>query len=340
MYDLVFVTHIPAFYKVNLYNEIAKKKNIFVVFISENTSEVRTNDFVPLDNALFDFTVLNFDAFQSRNKIKSCYALLKCLYRRAYKRIVVGGWDLPEFWLVVAWANKSKISLALESTINESKATGLTGFIKKIFLARVSLVFASGKLHGNLLRALNYDGETRITNGVGIINKPQFIPSEKKYSKTFLFVGRLSEEKNLIQLVSVFNDLSDYQLIVIGAGPLEESLKTLALNNTKILGNIENKKLPAYYLANDFLILPSASEPWGLVVEESLYFGTPVIVAEQCGSSELIINGQNGFTFDSTNFDSLKDLLIAINLEKYDEIKSFNQKFINSKDLKQVNCYE
>jgi len=339
MYDLVFVTHIPAFYKINLYNEIAKKKNIFVVFISENTAEVRTNDFVPLDNALFDFTVLNLDAFQSRNKIKSCYALMKYLNRLTYKRIVVSGWDLPEFWLVVAWANKSKISLALESTINESKVTGLAGFIKKIFLARVSLVFASGKLHNDLLSALNYAGEIRITNGVGIINKPQFVLSEKKYSKRFLFIGRLSEEKNIIQLVSLFNDLPNYQLTIIGTGPLREKLKKSALNNTKILGNIDNKKLPAYYLANDFLILPSAREPWGLVVEESLYFGTPVVVAEQCGSSELIINGQNGFIFDSTNFDSLKDLLIAINLERYDEIKSFNLS-IKNKDLKQVSCYE
>jgi hypothetical protein len=180
MYDLVFVTHIPAFYKINLYNGIAKKENIFVIFISKNTSELRADDFVPLASALFDFKVLDVDNFQSRNKMKSCYALIKTLNSLTYKRIIVGGWDLPEFWLVLAWAHKSKLSVALESTINESKSTGIAGFIKKIFLARISLVFASGKLHVDLLNALNYTGETRITSGVGLINKPSFTPSEKK----------------------------------------------------------------------------------------------------------------------------------------------------------------
>jgi glycosyltransferase involved in cell wall biosynthesis len=340
MYDLVFVTHIPVFYKVNLYNEISKNKSIFVVFIAENTSEIRTKDFVPLDNALFDFTVLNSGVFQCRNTIISCYALIKCLSKLAYKRIVVSGWDLPEFWFVVALVSKLKVSLALESTVNESKATGLTGIIKKMFLAKVSLVFASGKLHCDLLSTLSYDGEARITNGVGIINKPKFVPSEKKYSKKFLFVGRLSEEKNIVKLVSVFNDLSDYQLTVIGVGPLEDKLNKLALNNIKMLGSIDNKNLPAYYLENDFLILPSAIEPWGLVVEESLYFGTPVIVSEQCGCSVLIVNGSNGFTFDSTRFNSLRDLLIEINIERYEKLKLSNLDIINDKDIQQASCYE
>lgn len=45
MYDYLIVTHIPAFYKINLYNELSKKLKIFVVFIASNTDEKRADDF-------------------------------------------------------------------------------------------------------------------------------------------------------------------------------------------------------------------------------------------------------------------------------------------------------
>ena len=46
MYEYIIVTHIPAFYKVNLYNELAKKMNILVIFVASDTNENRSDDFI------------------------------------------------------------------------------------------------------------------------------------------------------------------------------------------------------------------------------------------------------------------------------------------------------
>mgnify|MGYP007000140648 len=67
MYDLIIVTHIPAFYKVNLYNELAKKLNILVIFIAKSTNEVRANDFLILEKSKFKYKVLYDGDIEDRN---------------------------------------------------------------------------------------------------------------------------------------------------------------------------------------------------------------------------------------------------------------------------------
>jgi len=339
MFDLVFLTHIPAFYKINLYNEIAINKKIFVIFISDDTDEKRANDFSALHESQFEFTVLNRGSFQQRNKIRSCFALLRLLRRLNSKKIIVSGWELPEFWLAIFSNKKQRLNLALESTIYESKYLGLPGKIKKIFLSRVSAVYASGSAHKKLLVALDYKGLVRITSGVGIINKPSFHEVKHDYSRRFLYIGRLSQEKNLELLISVFNKLPEFNLTIIGTGPSELSLIKSANNNIKFLGRIENTRLPMFYLNHDYFILPSLKEPWGLVVDEAIYFEMPVIISERCGACELIRDGINGFVFNPLNEDELTTIIMNIDSHIYNVMKSNKLINILEKDIRQVNCY-
>ena len=213
--------------------------------------------------------------------------------------------------------------------------------MKKIFLSRISLAFASGTLHKNLLEQLSYNGEVKITRGVGIINKPKCNLIKKYYKKRFIFIGRLSAVKNINMLVDLFNSLEDYMLTIIGDGPLEQELKKKAKNNISFKGQIENEKLEKYFEENDVLILPSLSETWGLVVEEALYFGMPVIVSNRCGSCELVEEGTNGYVFDSNNHKKLKDIVLSINDSSYQTLIDGVKKFsINKKDLNQVISYD
>lgn len=80
MYDYIIVTHIPAFYKVNLYNELSKKLKILVIFIATNTNEKRADDFTTLQNTNFSYNVLSKGDFQTRDlfsNIKKLSAILK-----------------------------------------------------------------------------------------------------------------------------------------------------------------------------------------------------------------------------------------------------------------------
>ena len=146
--------------------------------------------------------------------------------------------------------------------------------------------------------------------------------------------------KNIQSLISIFNELTDYKLTIIGSGPLEKKLKSTANNNITFLGKKTNSELKRYFENHDILLLPSISEPWGLVVEEALYFGVPVIVSNTCGVCELIEHGQNGYIADITNTENIKDIILSLDNDKYQElirgVKSFN---IDQKDYHQVMTY-
>jgi glycosyltransferase involved in cell wall biosynthesis len=340
MYDYIIITHIPAFYKVNLYNELAKKLKILVVFIASNTNEKRADDFTTLQNANFSYEVLSDGDFQTRD-VKSNIKKLKTIFKNnEYKRLLVSGWDLKEFWYLVMFYPKSKNCLALESTILESTPKSFKGWIKKVFLSRISTVFASGNLHVELLKALSFKGNIKITKGVGIINKPTFEKVKKEYQKRFLYVGRLSSVKNLETLIKVFNDLPNHQLTIIGDGEEKEYLQSIAHQNISFKPPIENSKLQTEFLNHDIFILPSISEPWGLVVEEALYFGRPVMVSKNCGSMELVKSGVNGYIFESMDMEEIKSLILGVDDVVYQKlIEGVSGFSVDEKDVGQAGSY-
>ena len=113
-------------------------------------------------------------------------------------------------------------------------------------------------------------------------------------------------------LIKVFNKLPESSLTIIGEGPDKIKLESMSESNINFVGSVENKGLSQYFTQNNFLILPSLSEPWGLVVEEALYHGMPVIVSNNCGSVDLVKNEFNGYIFNSNNASELENIVIKI----------------------------
>lgn len=336
MYDMVFVTHLPAFYKVNLYNEIAKYKKIYVLFIGTG-STIRTKDFCDF-NMNFDHSFLFNDSFEKVNIFNSLMKVINFLKKVNYDKIVLGGWDKPVLWMFAFLSSKKKNYTVIESSIYESKVHGLYLIIKKLYKSRMSGVFVSGEPQKLLAKKIGYNNII-ITGGVGLFNKISYEKQEKDFNKRFLFIGRLSEEKNLFFLIDIFKSLSDATLEIIGNGPLKEDIvKHIDGScNIKYYPHIENNLIYKKYLENDIFILPSIKEPWGLVVEEALYYGLPVIVSNKVGSKDdmvlkynsgkiVDINCKNEFTqaikyfYNEENYKNIK-----LNVERID----FDQLFIN-----------
>jgi len=335
----IIITPIPAFYKVNLYNKIAEQKNIEVWFISQNSNETRSNDFIT-NNFKFNYWFINPGNFQNRKKLFSCIEIFKKLNNQKPAETILCGWDFIEFWIIRFFFKKYNLSFILESSVYESTTKGFKGFLKRFFLKYISKVYASGTPQVELLEKLNYNNIIKVTKGVGIINYNQKIKPLKDYQKKFIYVGRLSPEKNIEFLIKVFNQLIDFELFIIGEGPLEKNLKEISNENIKFLGKHENKHVPTFFSKSNFLILPSISETWGLVVEEAFYCGLPVILSSNCGSMEFIKVNQNGYIFNSNNSDSLLRILQSITNLKYQNILNcMTIDFIEKKDKLQVESY-
>lgn len=132
---------------------------------------------------------------------------------------------------------------------------------------------------------------------------------------TFLFVGKFERKKNPLLLIEAFRKFSNNEkvkLIIVGSGGLEVELKKFEKldDRIKILPFQNQRDIPLYYHLCDVFVLPSAGpeETWGLSVNEAMACSKAVIISNMVGcSDDLVINGLNGYIFETGNADMLHE---------------------------------
>lgn len=157
-----------------------------------------------------------------------------------------------------------------------------------------------------------------------------------------LYVGRLSPEKNLRRLIEVVNRHPEWHLSIVGFGPLEEELKAISESNIHLLGAINNEDLPKIYQSHDAFVLPSTSEPWGLVVEEALNNGIPVAVSERAGcSDDWVKDGRLGILFNPFSEEAIECALSSILTKETNNRLRKNISLLDFEKIaiSQINCY-
>lgn len=151
--------------------------------------------------------------------------------------------------------------------------------------------------------------------------------------RTVVFtVSYLLPRKGIDILIKAFKELKrdDTTLIIAGKGKYETKLKTLARGDSRIkfLGYVDGVDKARYYKWADIFVLPTLWDPWGVVVNEAMYFGLPIISTDAAGSSDHLIK-DNGFVVQAGDKNALKEALTAL----LDDEKLRNKMGKRSKDL-------
>lgn len=131
-----------------------------------------------------------------------------------------------------------------------------------------------------------------------------------------VYVGQLEERKGIHELLEAFSDIHnpDARLTIIGTGSLRDEIDTLSLNDPRIkaIGYVSQDKLPQRLAQARCLVLPSVTtakdrEPWGLVVNEAMHSGTPVITTDAVGAAAggLVEHEINGLVVEERNTQAL-----------------------------------
>lgn len=305
-YDLVYLTNTPSFYKLNLCNEICRRgKSLLLVFYGYGSEAVNAS-LVDEGARLFDFAFINESDSYRRNKPATFLRLVRLLSSIDYKRLIYAGWLAPEYNLMAFLTRRSRNAMVCECSILDVSFGGISGLIKKAIINRMGGVLPSGKPHGRLFQSIGFAGQSFITGSVGIFDKQPRADKPEHSPLRYIYVGRLIDVKNVAMLVDVFN-ANGKPLTIVGTGALEDELRKKARSNITFTGFIDNSKLGGIYQSHDVFILPSYYEPWGLVVEEALYWGLPVIVSDRVGSGEDMVRDLNtGLIFKNNDRDDLQ----------------------------------
>lgn len=129
-----------------------------------------------------------------------------------------------------------------------------------------------------------------------------------------LYASKFTPRKHPDDLVRAVAKLQDtdmaVSLVMVGSGELESNVKSLVkaldVKNVSFPGFVNQAELPRFYAAADVFVLPSESEPWGLIVNEVMCAGLPVVLAEGIGCiPDLVTHGVNGAVYRSGDVDSL-----------------------------------
>jgi glycosyltransferase involved in cell wall biosynthesis len=257
-----------------------------------------------------------------------------------------------------------KVVLSSESSTMDHERSRLKEGIKKGIVSLAHKFFCFGTSSTNYLKSLGVLDANIPVQNAAVVDE-EVIYNEYVQSKTptqaptrkFIYVGRLASEKNLTMLVRAFvaatSDLpagKDWELMFVGDGPEAHALKALTQPYPQITftGGMPWYEVPRYLAKCDVFVLPSKSEPWGLVVNEAMVCEMPVIVSASCGCAEdLVQDSKNGFIFDPNRESELENALRYF-INNPDQISKMGQVSktlitpFSSKNVavEMINCYK
>jgi glycosyltransferase involved in cell wall biosynthesis len=282
---------------------------------------------------------LLFDRYLEDVSVKErTLALLR--HARSFKPdvITLTGYYDPAQVVLLFWAKQQGIRIVMqnESTNADHDRGGWKEWLKRWIINQCDGYFCFGNSSADYFINLGVPPERILLRKNAVDNNALLSAYQRASLKrseqqqlvgiqpnNFVFVGRLIDLKNLPALVSAFAEAhqqspnaANWGLVLLGDGPeltsLQQQVSTAGLSNfVRFLPGRPWYQVPDILALANVLVLPSRSEPWGLVVNEAMACGMPVLVSNRCGCvRDLLRDGENGLVFDPDQPDQLTDCLI------------------------------
>ncbi|WP_128545219.1 glycosyltransferase family 4 protein [Larkinella soli] len=227
--------------------------------------------------------------------------------------------------LLLARAKGIRVVIQNESTPVDQVRSPLKEWIKRRIIGLSHGFFCFGTPQADYLMQLGARPEQILVRKNAVVDNrtlrkafDQAVPERTAVQQNlnlkpcnFIYVGRLAPEKNLSFFLEAFARTRQevaqgrqWGLLLLGEGPektaLQAQAESLNLSDAvHFLPGLPWYRVPERLALADVLVLPSRSEPWGLVVNEAMVCGMPVLVSDRCGcAQDLVRDGVNGYTFD------------------------------------------
>ena len=325
---VLFLTNVPSPYRVDFFNELGKYCDLTVVFEKRASTE--------RDKSWKNYTFQNFRGiFLKGISISTdtafCFGIKKVIKQGKFDYIICANFSSPTGMRAISYMRKKKIPYYLESDGGEAKnGKGLKEKIKKYFISGARGYFSTSKQHDTYYAT--YGAKNNLIYRYPFtslkekdLDKKLFSQKEKDELKKKL---KISEEKIIIS-VGRFSYLNGYGKgydvllkaadkmdknigwYIIGGKPTEDFAKMrehMGLNNVHFIEFLNREDLKEYYHVADVFTLMTVGEAWGLVINEAMACGLPVITTNKCiAGNELIKQGENGYIISVGDVDGLSE---------------------------------
>ena len=336
---VALLTEIISPYRIPVFNALARQKGIdlHVIFLAE-TDPTQRRWLVYKDEIEFSYEVLP----AWRRRWGGWHILLNRGLGPALRRfrpdsILCGGYNHPAFWQALVWAklHSARFVAWIESTSRDQRnSSALTEFVKRRFISNCSAFVVPGKSAFEYVMSMGVPAE-RIHTAPNAVDNRRFAnlarlarEREAQYRtelglppRYFVYAGRVTREKGAFQLVEAYTRLepelrSQVGLVLVGEETAKDELMKDAARihpgSVVFPGFVQRDQLAAFYALAEALVFPTLSDPWGLVVNEAMACGLPIIASDAAGCvADLVQDGENGYVIPSANVDNLAQAMAA-----------------------------
>jgi glycosyltransferase involved in cell wall biosynthesis len=317
--------------------------NVSFVQVAETEEQRVAISKIDLSYHQYPYRLLFAGSFDRVPIWRRMFALSNDLIRNPSELVVLPGYEHIEYWtmLLVCILMRRKRAVFCDSTEYDRPKYRWKEIAKGLFFRRCHGFFCYGSRSKEYI--LSYGVEARriqfrcqaaaLPHGYDpakVLSEYRANVSKGSTPPTFLYVGRLSVEKGLDDLLDAFSQvhakLPESKLNLVGAGQLKERLSArvnqLGLEQSvKFLGSKNTEEIGRLFMTSTALVLPSHSEPWGLVVNESLSYGCPVVASNVCGCvPELVLRDITGYSYPVGDVPELAQAMLDVSRLSTDRV--------------------
>ncbi len=330
MKRILYINNFEAPYRVPFYNLIAEKFDLTVAF-SDATSDQSERNQKWFYNGDRKYKVIQLNCKKVFGK-RLGFEVLK--YMKDYDLIFMDMYSNPTNLLAnlyLKFTRKKKLVLSIDGMLKHPNESWFIRAFKRWILKTPQYILSPSEYVDECLEQYNVPQKKLFRYNFTSILKEDILDclptmEEKKAlreklnikgDKVVVSVGQFIHRKGFDVLLKAFSNCpKTYSLNIIGAEPTQEyiNLKNeYELDNVQFIGFKSKEELKEYYSVADLFVLPTREDVWGLVINEAMAQGLPVITTDRCVSGlALVDNGENGYIVPVEDYEQLADRINRI----------------------------
>lgn len=328
---VLFISNYPSPYRVDFFNLLGRRVDLTVAFTEKiEAQKHRSSQWFNEDYSGFKAVFLIDQIAIGKVKIsKDIIPLLKS----GFDHLILGGYTSGSQMIAIEYMKMHRIPFTIEADGGLiSTESRLHYLIKRHFISSADSWFSSGKATTSyfthygakeesvFIYPFTSQREKDLEFAQTMAGKDKSKLREKLKiiePVVILFVGQMIHRKGIDILLKAAQKLPDNAAVVIvGSEPTKEYLemrRELKLKHVYFVGFKTKDELAEYYAAADLFVMPSREDIWGLVINEAMSYGLPIVATDRCVAAlELVENNDNGMIVPVENPAALAEGILQV----------------------------
>jgi len=309
---VLWLTNIPSPYRVDFFNELGKHCELTVLF-EKGKSDERHDSWNNYEFKNFNGIILEGKSYSVDKAI--CFNVIKYLKKNKYDEIVVSNLGTITGIIAIEYMKLMKIKYSIETDGGFAKSgKGIKERYKKHLIKNAQRYFSTSKANDEYYltygakkdNIVRYPFTSLKTQDIipCILNRKEKLAIKQKLGikedKIILSVGQFIHRKGYDVLLEAVKEIDKaIGIYIIGGKATNEYIdikEKYNLTNVHFVDFKTKNEISQYYSIADIFVLPTREDIWGLVINEAMAYGLPVVTTDKCiAGLELVKNEENGY---------------------------------------------